>query len=39
MQKRLREQYQTPSGKKLIEQLVEQELKNLNLEKRAGNSI
>ena len=36
MQKRLREQYQTPSGKKLIEQLVEQELKNLNLEKRAG---
>jgi penicillin-binding protein 1A len=36
MQKRLREQYQTPSGKKLIGQLVEQELKNLNMEERAG---
>jgi penicillin-binding protein 1A len=36
MQKKLREQYQTPSGKKLIGQLVEQELKNLNLENRAG---
>ena len=36
MQKRLREQYQTPSGKKVIGQLVAQELKNLNLERRAG---
>jgi penicillin-binding protein 1A len=36
MQKRLREQYQTPSGKKLIGQLVDQELKNLNMEERAG---
>ncbi len=36
MQKRLREQYQTPSGKKIIGQLVDQELKNLNLEGRAG---
>jgi penicillin-binding protein 1A len=35
MQKRLREQYQTPSGKKIIGQLVDQELKNLNLEGRA----
>src|SRR5664280_1389392 len=36
MQKRLREQYQTTSGKKFISQLVAQELKNLNMEGRAG---
>jgi penicillin-binding protein 1A len=36
MQKRLWEQYQTPSGEKIISQLVAQELKNLNLERRAG---
>jgi len=36
MQKRLQEQYQTPLGKKVIGQLVAQELKNLNLERRAG---
>ena len=36
MQKRLWEQYNTPSGKKFVGQLVAQELKNLNLEGRAG---
>ena len=36
MQKRLWEQYQTTSGKKFIGQLVEQELKSLNLEGRSG---
>jgi penicillin-binding protein 1A len=36
MQKRLWTQYQTISGKKLVNQLVTQELKNLNMEKRAG---
>jgi len=35
MQKRLSDQYQTPSGKKLISQIAEQELKSLNLEGRA----
>jgi len=35
MQKRLWEQYQTPSGKKAIRQIAEQELKNLNLAGRA----
>ena len=36
MQKKLWEQYQTSSGKKFVAQLVAQELKNLSLEKRAG---
>jgi penicillin-binding protein 1A len=36
MQKRLWEQYQTPSGKRLVGQIVEQELKSLNMSGRAG---
>jgi penicillin-binding protein 1A len=36
MQKRLSDQYQTPSGKKMISQIAEQEIKSLNLEGRAG---
>jgi penicillin-binding protein 1A len=36
MQKRLWEQYQTPSGKRLVGQIVEQELKSLNMSARAG---
>ncbi len=36
MQKRLWAQYQTPSGKKMISQITEQELKSLNLSGRAG---
>ena len=36
MQKRLWNQYQTPSGKRVIRQIAEQELKNLNLTERAG---
>ncbi len=35
MQKRLWAQYQTPSGKKVISQIAEQELKSLNLSGRA----
>jgi penicillin-binding protein 1A len=36
MQKRLSDQYHTPSGKKVISQIASQELKTLNLEGRAG---
>ena len=36
MQKRLNDQYQTPSGKKMISQIAEQELKSLNMEGRSG---
>ncbi len=35
MQKRLREQYQSPSGKRLIGQITERELKRFNLAERA----
>ena len=35
MQKRLRDQYQSPSGKRLIGQIAERELKSLNLAERA----
>jgi penicillin-binding protein 1A len=35
MQKRLREQYQSPSGKKLLDQITDSELKRLKLTKRA----
>jgi hypothetical protein len=35
MQKRLRDQYQTPSGKKVVKQIAEQELKSMNLTGRA----
>jgi penicillin-binding protein 1A len=35
MQKRLSDQYQTPSGKKMINQIAEQELKSLNMTQRA----
>lgn len=35
MQKKLWTQYQTPSGKKVISQIAEQELKSLNLTERA----
>jgi penicillin-binding protein 1A len=36
MQKKLWDRYQTPSGKKVISQITEQELKTLNLSGRAG---
>jgi penicillin-binding protein 1A len=36
MQKKLWEQYQTPSGKKLLSQIVAGELKSLGFEERAG---
>jgi len=36
MQKKLWEQYQTPSGKRMVEQIAEQELKSLNMSDRAG---
>jgi penicillin-binding protein 1A len=35
MQKRLRDQYQTPTGKKVVKQIAEQELKGMNLTGRA----
>jgi len=36
MQKRLNEQYQSPSGKRILEQVAAREMKRLNLEERAG---
>ncbi len=36
MQKRLKEQYQSPSGKRILGQVAAREMKRLNLEERAG---
>jgi penicillin-binding protein 1A len=36
MQKRLSDQYQSTSGKRIIDQVADRELKRLNLEERAG---
>jgi penicillin-binding protein 1A len=36
MQKRLNDQYQSPSGKRILEQVAGREMKRLNLEERAG---
>lgn len=36
MQKRLNEQYQSPSGKRILEQIAGREMKRLNLEERAN---
>jgi penicillin-binding protein 1A len=36
MQKRLNEQYQSPSGKRILEQVAAREMKRLNLEERTG---
>jgi penicillin-binding protein 1A len=36
MQKRLKEQYQSTSGKRILEQIADREMKRLNLEERAN---